>query len=74
MDASLAAIAGVPWQHWAILAAASWPFSLVCLIGFYRSRSRPRAAAGARLQLVQHDPPDDLRFEHDRLYHPRRAA
>ena len=73
MDPSLAAIAGVPWQHWAILAAVSWPFSLICLIGFYRSR-RPTAARPTSDVPATAARPGGLRIEQDPLYHPRRRA
>ncbi|MBI5289551.1 MAG: hypothetical protein HY873_11330 [Chloroflexi bacterium] len=74
MDVLLSLASGVPWQQWAILAAASWAFALVCFIGYYRTRPTSKSASVAYLQLVQHPRPDDLAVEHDRIYPRRRAA
>jgi len=74
VEAVLSPVAGVPWQHWAVLAGASWIFALVCFFGYYLPRSPAKPASAAYLQLVQHRRPDDLTFEHDRLYPRRRAA
>ena len=74
MEPLLVAIAGVPWQHWAVLAAAGWTLALVCFVGYHLPRRPASPAARAYLQLVRHRPPDDLRIEHDRLFHPRGRA
>ena len=44
MDAFWTLAGGVPALHWAVLAAASWGFSLICFVGSERARRRSSSA------------------------------
>jgi hypothetical protein len=44
MDAFWTLAGDVPALHWAVLAAASWGFSLICFVGSERARRRSPSA------------------------------
>jgi hypothetical protein len=50
----LVAILGVPWEHWAALAAGAWVFGFVCFVG--ATAPRPRSRAGRPSNVVAFKP------------------